>query len=52
MDKKTKSFMGRVGIIVLYGIIYSLFWKFAGFEMTVIIMGATIIGTQSYNEHK
>ena len=31
-----------------YGLIYVTFWKFAGFEVTVIIIGSTILGEIHY----
>lgn len=38
----------RLGKYLAYGLIYVMFWKFAGFEVTVIIIGATILGELDY----
>jgi hypothetical protein len=33
----------RLGKFILYGFIYVIFWKIAGFELTMIIIGSTIL---------
>jgi hypothetical protein len=48
-----KSFLkgfkeSRLGQYLIYGLIYVIFWKFAGFEVTVIIIGSTILGEIHY----
>lgn len=48
-----KSFLkefkeSRLGQYLIYGLIYVTFWEFAGFEVTVIIIGSTIIGEIHY----
>ena len=35
-----------------YGLIYVTFWKFAGFEVTVIIIGSTILAEIHYQFKK
>ena len=42
----------RLGQYLAYGLIYVTFWKFAGFEGTVIIMGSTILGEIHYQFKK
>ena len=38
----------RLGQYLTYGLIHVTFWKFAGFEVTVIIIGSTILGEIHY----
>jgi len=38
----------RLTIYLLYGLVYILFWKIAGFEITIIIMGAIVTGELDY----
>jgi len=42
----------RLGQYLAYGLIYTTFWKFAGFEVTVIIIGSTILGEIHYQFKK
>lgn len=42
----------RLGQYLGYGLIYMVFWKLAGFEVTVIIIGATILGEIHYQFKK
>lgn len=40
-----KSFYNsRVGIYLIFSAIYLLFWKISGFELTLIVLGSTILG--------
>ena len=43
ISQDTKIFFRRVLRIVIYGIVYSIFWKLTGLGFTIIVMGATII---------
>jgi len=52
-----KSFLkefkeSRLGQYLVYGLIYITFWKFAGFEVTVIIISSTILGELHYQFKK
>ena len=42
----------RLGQYLGYGLIYIVFWEFAGFEVTVIMIGSTILGEIHYQFKK
>ena len=49
MESFLKEFKeSRLGQYLIYGLIYVIFWKFAGFEVTVITIGSTILGEIHY----
>lgn len=49
MKKLWQDFIkSRLCEYLSYGLIYVTFWKIAGFEVTVIIIGSTILGEIHY----
>lgn len=48
-----KEFFGsRLGLCLIYGLLYFLSYELVGFEITMLIIGATILGNLDYNDKK
>lgn len=43
-----KNTLRRTALYLTYGFLYVMFWHFVGFELTVIMCLATIIGEQHF----